>query len=353
MSKEIDHATRAHHPLGGSRWPALSKCGHYEYQGNWDTDRVNGEWAKIGTAIHEAVEKYFLHGDDPAENNQLEPDHIEQAEWLINQAKMVSGDIQLERKLIKIDDEFETEYFTTADLIAPAENKIVDFKTGRQGDYYAQLCAMALPLMEEWNTDTITGEIWYSMLQFKQKYTLTREACEKVYELVKKRVKEPPRACEKCETCKLLASCPGPKAVLDGVLQARDDWKLENYHSSKITDPDEMSKALDIAQMMKKWCEAVNYHATKLIGDGKEIPGYTMGTRAGAKYITDIILAKDLLPMTDEEFMRLCTISLDSLSTGYASKRGLSKPKAKKEIEKYLTEVIDQKRPTFNIKKIK
>jgi len=345
MKQEIDHSERAHHPLGASQWPNLSGCGAFKYK---ETDEYNGEAAERGTAIHEAAEIVLRGGEMP----QIEADMSEEADWLVSQARLLSGPLEFEKRLEMINSEWETEYFTTADLLCRDQFLIVDYKTGQLGNYFAQLCGMALPLFDEWKTELINAEIWYSRLQYKAKYKITKSIALKVFEQVKSNYEtKTPRLCDSCEKCHFLTTCDAVNGLVNNIVNGREDWNLKEYHASRILEPVEMSKALDIAFLMNKWVDGVKYHASKLIGQGVEIPNYKLKARAGRKSIIDGADVKGLLDLTEEEMKPAYNIGLTKLYEVFAKSKDLKPATAQRQVKKILEPVLMESNPSFNLTK--
>lgn len=90
---------------------------------------------------------------------------------------------------------------------------------------------------------------------------------------------------------------------------------VDETHSSQITDPNEMAKALTLARILEKWCESVKKHANDFVNNGAEIPGYERAERAGTREINNPILALPVLQefLTPEEIISASKLSISKL----------------------------------------
>jgi hypothetical protein len=123
-----------------------------------------------------------------------------------------------------------------------------------------------------------------------------------------------------CDFCGAKAACPAltTKALQVGTHYKKDDLEVpEEYHPSKITDPSVMSKALKLARVLEKWCDSVKHAAHVMrFDEGKNIPGYTVASKAGKRRIVDPTIAYGIASaygVTVEEYIGCTTISVADL----------------------------------------
>jgi hypothetical protein len=143
-----------------------------------------------------------------------------------------------------------------------------------------------------------------------------------------------------CGWCARKLTCPAFNERVLEIARNREDWKLDHYHSSEITDPREMSKALDLAPLVEKWAESVRFHAREMaIKQGRSIPGYEVATRS-VRSIPDIAMAYKLAQIPPDMFLQCCKITLGELEKAYAQGRNISIAKAKTLMNEILAPVI-------------
>jgi hypothetical protein len=130
-----------------------------------------------------------------------------------------------------------------------------------------------------------------------------------------------------CEYCGFRAQCP---ALMNKVLPLARKYQGDHYelpaevHSSAITDPQDMAKALRLAQLLDKWVESVKRHALEMrLERGIEIPGFELAERAGRRSVTNLLAAWEVAQaegVTLDEFLTACDVSVTKLEDLYAAK---------------------------------
>lgn len=153
---------------------------------------------------------------------------------------------------------------------------------------------------------------------------------------------------ENCLYCGRKASCPKLHEKALVIANAyNEDAQLPlpaEFHSSLITDPVQMAKALNAVTVLEKWCESVRSHALKLRLDvGIEIPGWTLTERSGKRSVINPTAAFDLAVqygVSDEEFMAACTVSLADLEK--AVEAHAPKGQKAKKAQEFVDALVDQ-----------
>lgn len=155
------------------------------------------------------------------------------------------------------------------------------------------------------------------------------------------------KVAENCLYCDRKAECP---AVTDTSLvianKYNDDEKLAlptEFHSSLITEPAQMAKALNAATVVEKWVESVRRHAIALrLEVGVEIPGYQLVERQGKRTIADTVKAFEIAKefgVTEQEYIAAADISLPTLEKAIAART--EKGKAKK-VQEFNDRLLDE-----------
>lgn len=339
--EESDH----HATFAPSSLPVLNVCPLFT---SGSDKKIDNEDRDLGTRFHEVLEAR-LGGDESP--HDLGVDGEERITWAIDKIRLATTSeypVELEQRLYLMDDDFNEVTFGTADVINGP--RIWDLKTGIRRDdfYWMQLACYALMLMRRDGYDRVECNIVYT--RYRQIYTfeITLEEAEgAVFGLIdylKDSTLKRAMPNDHCNWCENLISCEAVKKRVDAIKEGREDWELEDYHSSEITDPIQMSKAWKLAKLMEKWTESVFYHAKEMmVTHGIPIPDLEVKERAGRRYIEDILKAFEALDdLSKEDFMAACSIAIGKLEDAVAKTRGISKYKAKQALEDELGENLKQ-----------
>lgn len=130
-----------------------------------------------------------------------------------------------------------------------------------------------------------------------------------------------------CLYCGAKANCPTLNAMVLPIATryaARKELQLpKEWDPALITDPGQMSKAMDVANVMAKWVDSVKHHALKLRQEtGVEVPGYDLRSRAGRKTILDAKKTAELVEdsLSHDEFLAVCEVNAKALLDAVGSK---------------------------------
>ena len=116
---------------------------------------------------------------------------------------------------------------------------------------------------------------------------------------------------EQCRYCKARAACPACNTLVAretqvDVATAWPDWT-----------PEKKAEALRVANLAKKWAEAVERKAKSDLKDGFPIPGFSLGAGKTMFKVTDTQGAfgqlSTLIGLTGEEFASCCTVKISAL----------------------------------------
>ena len=145
-----------------------------------------------------------------------------------------------------------------------------------------------------------------------------------------------------CEYCGFRARCPAllNKALPLAVKYQGDHFPLPvEAHSSAITDPADMAKALRLANLLDKWADSVKRHALAMrLEQGIEIPGFELAERAGRRSVTNLLAAWDIAQdagVSLDDFLSACDVHVGKLEDIYAAK---APPRRKAEWKRLLAD---------------
>lgn len=235
---------------------------------------------------------------------------------------------------------------------------LFDFKWREGKDYSAQLTAYALGIMQEDFTDKVRVHILFGESKRQYSFYVTlEEAEERVNGIIEKvETGAPANPCSYCSWCGNAASCQALADRANAVAAGREDWGLEQYHSTEINDPEEAAKARKLALHLEKWVEAVKYHTLKLAKQHGGLPGFQLNTKQGTRFVKSIPDACARSGLTPDQFLGACKVTLGELERIFATEFELeytSKAAALRGLAEKLGDCIDRGESTQVLKEIK
>lgn len=322
-----------------------------------------GQAAERGTKQHEAYEQILTGAPERDKCLSLTPEEIESVVWAARQTMdLAKGrEILLERRVSLVDDDLNEITFGRVDAhCAPTEEEplfLDDYKGGEPHDvYWVQMSLYALGLMDRYRVDSCVARLLYGRRFKVEQKVLTRFVCQTVLDRliaqVNKETKEPV-ANDYCHWCVKHTSCPAVNGLALEVARGREDWQLANYHSSEITDPKEMSKALFLSRLLKKWCESVEHHAREMLMKGVTVPGFSLCKRSGRKQVDNLPAAFAFSGLPQEAFLACCQLNFGKLEAAYANAFDISLYKSRKVLKEKLGSLMVSSPETVYIRKAK
>lgn len=291
----------------------------------WENDQSSDKTLALeGTKMHASAETGDLNGLDEEQTSSVKKclDFIRPLE---------SGAIVFKELKLSI---LNGLTFGTCDrvIIRGSQATIVDFKFGRHGvtdaEFNLQGWAYTLGVFEKFSVDTVRviflsprrdevshhqfSRADYPRLQLTLETVIARA---KAYAETKKADMLTPSE-DACQYCGNKGVCP---RLHDYALSTAKKYAplelVDDVHSSQITDPARMAKALTLAKILGRWAESVAKHATDMARDGLEIPGYRLAERAGAREINNPVIAFGVLSqfMEPVEIVSCSKLSLTKL----------------------------------------
>jgi hypothetical protein len=261
-----------------------------------------------------------------------------------------------EQRLDVVSENFSPITFGTADVVVPhtpTNGSIVyDWKTGREPrDYSAQMACYALGAMQQYGTEhCVTFCIYLRMGDagvYRQEWSYG-EAYKRVmsiYRSVTNPDKQPTPHPRACQWCAKRLTCSSVHALAVDVAQNYAPEKLEaalaEYHPSRITDPDQMSIALQIREVLEKWCSSVKHHAEQMAAT-EQIPGYAVKEGNTNRSVTDITAAYAASGLSPEEFLSACKVSVAKLEDAIRAQEDCTKAEAKERLNQRLGALIER-----------
>jgi hypothetical protein len=310
-------------------------------------------FAEEGTDRHNALRMHFA-GDDSL-LDMLEEESADGVRWAADYIRLKApmSDYPLEW------DEIEGH----ADAVCYLD--LFDLKT-RERDYAPQMAAYALGVLQKLNAGPFTEvrcHLLYTATKHVEVLTFDAESAAKVIQTIIDDVNAAVecRPSDYCGWCANRVTCEALNKRALTVAAGREDWQLEQYHASQITEPSQMAKALTLAKHLKAWIAGVEHHARELaIKQGLKIPGYRLAPTTGKRYCTDIQGAFTASGLGIEDFLACCDVRFGTskknpnkkgLENVYHKAQGLpSLNAAKKELKSKLQPFVQQGQGGYTLK---
>ena len=326
-----------HAKFSPSSFPARGKCAHFTSQPEEEVDKESPKYR--GTLGHLALASILDNNNDKCVPEECTHDEIGCAQWAADYIKKNTSSSRMTEQRIVIDVDFEEWTFGTADIIdPPMRDKLVvcDYKSGAYSkDYLLQVMAYALGAMQLHDCEKARLIVLYGADRKAVIVDVTYDECESAVAEIKDRCDNPDDyefiPCEFCEWCGNHLNCE----VLNGTLikvaaEYEDNFELEEYHPSQITDPAQMAKGLYLAGIAEAWGKSFKHHAKEKAIEGMEIPGYELGKRnrrsINDEDIPDVFRVSGF---SSEEFIKCCEAKPAKIEKMLADRAGLKTVTAK------------------------
>lgn len=323
------------------------------------------EFAEEGTDRHAALRAHFC-GDDSL-LDLLDDESAEAVRWAADyirlKAPMSDHPINWEYEAVAILDDF-SEMLGHPD--AGCGLDIFDFKW-RERDYESQMASYALSKLQSLPPGTVVRtHLLFGQPRKAVVLRFDRESAERIIHEIITDVNAAIecRPSDYCGWCANRVTCAVLNKRAQTIAAGREDWQLEQYHASQITEPSEMAKALTLAKHVKKWAEGVEYRAEQMaIKEGLQIPGYALKPGNSKRYCFDVAGAFNASGLDAAEFLSCCQIRFTSdkkdpnkvgLENVYHKAKGLpSLAAAKRELKNKISDFVKKPEPKLKLKPIK
>jgi len=124
------------------------------------------------------------------------------------------------------------------------------------------------------------------------------------------------RVNDMCQFCGKRAECNAlGQVALTTAKQYSALTMPEQFHPSKITDPEQMAHAKAIAAVLEPWIKSVKHHSNAMAARGIEVPGYHVRNKAGRLSLSAVDLAVDVAKgiVDPSSLAAACSLSLPKL----------------------------------------
>lgn len=311
-----------------------------------------GEAAEMGSAQHKYAEMLLRpSANEVVAISNMDASDRDNVEWYCEYVKAnASGELKIEIQLELIDSNGRVITWGTMDALSTAE--LFDYKSDRmEREHFYQMAAYAIMAMQDQKIDHVTCHICYGRLRKVVKHSFTMDEAWSAMNAVLARFHNPSRIetpCEYCSWCSKILTCPAMQRHVDVVAAKyapEESDQIACWNPGEVSDPATVGRMLTIARIVGPWCESVEKHAKLMLKTGKQVPGWSILERAGARQITDITKAFALCGLSEAAFLRCCSVKVGELEETYAAEKGMKKVAAKRELKELLAEVTETKKP--------
>jgi len=337
--------------------------------GNKDTDQ--------GTQRHKLFRDLLVVGEGDckqvlARDYGLSKDETEAVKWAAEKvmAECIASPnkILTEYHLDPVDDDtFEPLFENGGTADAIWRNHVFDLKW-RPRDYRLQMAAYAIGVFQQFEDyEAVFCHVLFGNTRQETVYEFTRESAlalvVPVIDAAKSRGDGEFTPSDYCGWCANLVTCPVKCELASTIAQSREklkaetrakflEWVVAGAHSSDIDDPHVCAVALEVARELAKWAEGVEHRAKEMSQQGRELPGFSMITRQGNRFIESVAGAYPRLGICQDAFLSACEIKFSKLVELYAEQNGgLKKSVAEKELAAKLGDLLKRKPSTLTLKK--
>ena len=170
-----------HSTLAPSSFPALQHCAHYRNLPKDTPENMRGERIHLCTAemlrktlAHEEIETCWL----------KEEDELEACSWLFRKTQEELREIHGIEEKVEVTDPLTGQALTFGRLDCHGISAqsglpgLVDWKSGRYGEYWPQMAIYALALMDRLGANEVAVSILYCDSKEIQRYTITLHEAE-------------------------------------------------------------------------------------------------------------------------------------------------------------------------------
>jgi hypothetical protein len=247
-----------------------------------------GPAAERGTRIDKAV-RLALQGDR-SEIEALPPDEKAPAEWAVQLflSYKMTGELETREEYLAMHTP-GIAHVGTADVLNEHVGWVADLKTGQKRDYYHQLAAYALAVMDKKFLEDFVGHVVYCDERTVISYRFTYAEAKRQIELLLAEVRDPnsqPRACDYCDWCANKDTCPAVvRPVEEGLAVVQGTTSLSEIKDRLLADPFLLGKFLTQWKAVEKEiADAASTRIKELLEAGEEVPGWKISKGKGSEY---------------------------------------------------------------------
>ena len=266
-----------------SMLPKLAQCPKYQPK-----EGPAGPAAERGTRIDRAV-RLALQGDR-TELEALVPEDKAPAEWAVQLflSYKMTGELETREEFLAMHTPGMS-HVGTADVLCEKTGWVADLKTGAVRDYYHQILAYCLAVMERHFLQDFVGHVVYADERKVVSYRVTWPEAKRQIELLLAEVRDPnaqPRVSDYCDWCQRKDSCPAViQPVEEGLAVVQGSASLAEIKDRLLADPETLGKFLTQWKAVEKEIvDAASDRIKELLEAGEDVPGWRISKAKGSEY---------------------------------------------------------------------
>jgi CRISPR/Cas system-associated exonuclease Cas4 (RecB family) len=342
--------------LSPSSIPAILQCNAYESDGGNSS-------TNLGTVMHDCCEEITLNGEHSEETGeQLSYSQRKSCEVAVTVAKEKAKEylgedfaIDTETRISINDDQGNEITFGTADFVAWSDKAVflLDYKSGfdfdiDSKDYYGQMCAYALGLMQKYKVDSVKTVIWYIIPEQGKEYDISyNQAVSVVTSAYKRKLADKqPLVCDYCSWCKHVLNCEAVNKGLAKINSLYGELTIEDDISrpETIKDPVKINEYLLFNDLiLKPYTKKLESVSNRLRDAGLNslstgsLKNYEIGKRVTNKL--DVQSVEGCNPLVYECIADHIEVSLNKVIDAYYERKNNNGEKiTKKAAKEFVTE---------------
>lgn len=264
-----------------SSLPKLSACACYESSG------IESDAAKRGTMLDSRFRAFFEHGAvEMSDLNEIDADSLR---WAIDATTEIADGQVVEARETHL--KFDISGFRnggTIDALISSKSISIDLKTGQIRDYYAQMAAYAIGLMESHFTDEWeTILIFCDQKQIKRLYWTYDKAKSVVNSIISKAVdpNKKPEVCDYCSWCKHYNTCGARTTQLAELVKVESLEAISLNFEAILADPEKCGKFLLACRVVADFGEQAEAQVRKFLENGQPVEGWRLAKGRSTKFV--------------------------------------------------------------------
>lgn len=227
---------------------------------------------------------------DRSEIDALPPEDKAPAEWAVQKFLdyKMAGELETREEYLAMHTP-GISHVGTADVLNEKVGWVADLKTGAVRDYYHQVLAYCLAVMDKHFLEEFVGHVMYADDRKVISYRVTYPEAKRQIELLLAEVRDPnaqPRACDYCDWCQRKDTCPAVvRPVEEGLAVVQGTTSLAEIKERLLADTQMLGKFLTQWKAVEKEiADAASDRIKELLEAGEEVPGWKISRGKGSEY---------------------------------------------------------------------
>lgn len=335
-----------------SKMDTLKHCPHF-------VNNEAGQAAIEGTRDHAALAANLRGAANWDEG--IPADRVPEIEWFADFVKCNFNlkTLHVEEKITLFDPEMKAIMSGTPDVFDESPT-LGDYKSGECHDYSVQMAIYSLAVMQLLDIPSIRVCIGYGKFRKVDDYRLTvGEALDivRVALSAAERTDCKPTIGAYCSWCASALTCPARIGVVMDAMKAIFGDTLPAFDPQKLSDPQELSKALVAwKDYLEPWGKRLWDTAKMAAEIGAKIQHdnirWELTSEQGDAVVTDMGRAFQLLALPQDKFLACCKLVQEKAAKALAEVHTLTRHAAAKEVKRRLEPVIIRGEPSVTLKRI-